>query len=597
MPDGREDAQLVQAALAGDGGAYEELARRYRDAAFGIAFHRLGDFEAARDVAQEALVTAYVELPMLREPAKFAHWLARITTSAAITELRRRRPTLSLDAPETPAPAGTESDPAAALARAEKAREVRKALAGLPEPDRLAVILHYVNGYSHAEIGGILGTTVSAVKSRVHRARRRLRKEMLAMVESNLKSEAPGVEFDEKLARVALRRYPDQHGGIAVLETVPMPIRLAFTARTRKAIRKVASELAGEGYSWLISPYVADCSPGLTMLKHLGFGVMMETQWYERTLKGRLPKVPELREGLTVRPLVESDAPAMAELLQSTVRGTEARYPDADQIASSLRGKEIVHEASLAAFAGDQMLAVVEVAGCMEAVYGFEAGTALLAYVSYHADHGTPEALAHLLGACLRPLKEAGFRQVVARRLQPRWPRDQEVIALLERLKFRRTLTEQVMKLDLKAWAAGTFSQESGAEPEAETESRSLRPLPFSTTEMAVDAHTQKERPELAEALQVRINRVLGTSPLVGPGEVYVVTGEYTLRKPVAPYMTVACDGTSTGGPAPLQPGTHDFSATTEVRAVNPGMARVLHVNLMDVGPEAVTRVRIDLES
>lgn len=187
MQSDRTDEDLVEAVRRGDHAAFDELARRYRDAAFGIAFHRLGDFEAARDAAQEALVTVYLELPMLRDPSKFGNWLYRITNTTALAQLRRRRFTVSLDSPNLAEHPAAQPTPAEAAERAEKARRVRDALALLPEPDRLAVILHYVDGYSHDEIGSILGTSVSAVKSRVHRARRRLREEMLDMLEKSLK--------------------------------------------------------------------------------------------------------------------------------------------------------------------------------------------------------------------------------------------------------------------------------------------------------------------------------------------------------------------------------------------------------------------------
>lgn len=62
---GRSDESLVRATLDGDQDAFNVLASRYRDAAFGIAFHHLGDVETARDAAQEALVAAFVDLPTL----------------------------------------------------------------------------------------------------------------------------------------------------------------------------------------------------------------------------------------------------------------------------------------------------------------------------------------------------------------------------------------------------------------------------------------------------------------------------------------------------------------------------------------------------
>lgn len=177
------DADLVAAARDGDSSAFGKLAERYRDAAFGIAYSRLGDFEAARDAAQDALITAYRDLPTLADPSKFAGWLRRIAVTSAVNVVRRRKTTASLDKPGATEPSDRASDPE----RLAKTEEVREALAALPESDRLALVLHYINGYSHAEIGAMLDASVPAVKSRIHRAKGRLRKEMCEVVEQTLK--------------------------------------------------------------------------------------------------------------------------------------------------------------------------------------------------------------------------------------------------------------------------------------------------------------------------------------------------------------------------------------------------------------------------
>jgi len=187
MSDRRGDGELVEATIEGKQEAFGELVARYKDAVFGVAFHRLGDFEEARDVAQDAFVKAYLGLSKLRDGDAFAHWLYRIADGTAMDAARRRRGELSLENPDSldanrllPSPTGDD---------ALVARQVREALAQLAEPDRLAVVLHYVNGYSHAEVAQFLGTTPGAVKTRVSRAKAKLRKEMAEMVETKLKQE------------------------------------------------------------------------------------------------------------------------------------------------------------------------------------------------------------------------------------------------------------------------------------------------------------------------------------------------------------------------------------------------------------------------
>jgi RNA polymerase sigma-70 factor (ECF subfamily) len=202
MASQQADAVLVSEVVAGDQSAFGELVARYKDAVFGVAFHRLGDFEEARDVAQDAFVKAYLGLSKLRDGDAFAHWLYRIADGTAVDAARRRHGEVSLEDPDAldanhvlPSPTGDD---------ALVARQVREALAQLAEPDRLAVVLHYVDGYSHAEVAQFLGTTPGAVKTRVSRAKAKLRKEMAEMVEAKLKKERPVVEYHARDLRRAV---------------------------------------------------------------------------------------------------------------------------------------------------------------------------------------------------------------------------------------------------------------------------------------------------------------------------------------------------------------------------------------------------------
>jgi len=162
--------ELVQRARRGDRSAFGELVDRYRDMVYGLAYHLAGNFEDARDLTQEAFVRAYERLAQLREPRRFPNWLRTITANTHRSSVRRRRP--CADASES----GTER------AQSDLALAVKDALAGLREPDRLALTLHYIDGYTHAEIGEFLGHSADVVKTRLARARARLRTEVAQMV-------------------------------------------------------------------------------------------------------------------------------------------------------------------------------------------------------------------------------------------------------------------------------------------------------------------------------------------------------------------------------------------------------------------------------
>ena len=183
MAEMRSDEELVRGARAGSQQDFGELVARYKDAVFGVAFHRLQDFEEARDVTQEAFVKAFQSIHKLRRPAAFANWLYRIAEGTAIDAARRRRGELPLEAATEVAAGSSQSGDGVA-------EQVREALATLPEATRLAVILHYVNGYSHGEVAEFLGSTAGAVKTRVSRGKARLREEMAEMVEETLKRES-----------------------------------------------------------------------------------------------------------------------------------------------------------------------------------------------------------------------------------------------------------------------------------------------------------------------------------------------------------------------------------------------------------------------
>ena len=577
---GADDASLVKATLGGDHSAFGELARRYRDAAFGIAFHRLGDFEAARDAAQEALVTAYVELPMLRDPSKFGNWLYRIATMAALTQ-RRRRVTVSIDDSGFAHYPTSELSPDEAVERAEKARRVQEALSALAEADRLAVILHYVDGYSHEEIGGILGTSVSAVKSRVHRAKRRLREEMQSMVESSLKSEVPAIEFTEDLVRLALTK--DREQGVASLRHF-IPARLEYTDQTREAISRIASELAHEGYSWLFAPpHVPGDSPAMELLKSMGFQAELETHWYERPLSGKLPAVPPLDPGFEVRRLQDADPSQLLAFFQSTIMKDGPVHMDETLIRNNLRDPDMIPEASLAAYRGDAVAALVSAHKVTHENPKFEIGTAVLGWVMHD---GAERILEHLLASALRVLKAEGLNLVVKDQLQPKYRRDQEVIEVLKQLGFQYVRSQYVLKLDLSAEARDRSGRRiaTGDRPV-----RKLQPLRFSVLEGDRD-------PKYAKAFQVRVSDVVGTSPVVAPGEVYIVSGEYTLNEPIVPTLDLACSGTSWGFVNHLSPGTHPFATAASVLEVTPGKEDRLYLHTPGLEGDTVRHAIIKLE-
>jgi RNA polymerase sigma-70 factor (ECF subfamily) len=169
-----DDEQVwIRQALAGDREAFGRLVEAYQVSVYNLAYRMLGGSLEAEDAAQEAFLRAYAKLGTYRPDCKFSTWLLSIASHHCIDCLRRRRfAWLSLDAP---LPAGwmqsDEETPEDAVLRGEQRERIRRLLDGLDARYRAPIVLRYWHDQSYEEIAQILGITVAAVKTRLHRAR------------------------------------------------------------------------------------------------------------------------------------------------------------------------------------------------------------------------------------------------------------------------------------------------------------------------------------------------------------------------------------------------------------------------------------------
>ena len=171
--EGVDEATLAGRARAGDRGAFGELVRRYGDQARRVARAVLQDPDDADDAAQDAFLSALVKLEQYDPSRPFGPWLMRIVANAATDRRRRKRVRRAETLDEGLVAGGQRPD--AVAEREALGERLRQALAELPERRRMAVVLFDVEGYSHAEIGAILGMPEGTVRSEVFHARRRLR--------------------------------------------------------------------------------------------------------------------------------------------------------------------------------------------------------------------------------------------------------------------------------------------------------------------------------------------------------------------------------------------------------------------------------------
>ena len=174
-----EIAWVIQAQQGNDE-AFTNLVEEYQTHVYTLCYRMLGEPEAAEDAAQETFLRAYQNLHRYDQSRSFATWLLSIGAHYCIDRLRRRK--LSMFSIDEENDDGTtfeiadasSPDPEAESAKREDRDRLHILLKGLDETDRAAIIMRYGHDYSEIEIAESLNLTVSAVKSRLHRARRAL---------------------------------------------------------------------------------------------------------------------------------------------------------------------------------------------------------------------------------------------------------------------------------------------------------------------------------------------------------------------------------------------------------------------------------------
>ncbi len=185
------DFRAVTRFKAGDAKAFDELVVRYEGRMYGFLMRMCGCADNAKDVVQETFMTAYRYLNGFRGDASFKTWLYRIASTSCLKNKRRRKNEparhVSLDdlvPGEAEVKGLAESSwpttPAEELLNRELADHIQNSLLDLPEKYRIVFVLRDVEGFSAEEAARTLKISVPAVKSRLHRARLFLRKELSA---------------------------------------------------------------------------------------------------------------------------------------------------------------------------------------------------------------------------------------------------------------------------------------------------------------------------------------------------------------------------------------------------------------------------------
>jgi RNA polymerase sigma-70 factor, ECF subfamily len=173
-----DDAALLERFRAGDRSAFNAIVDRYERRVFAIAMRICRHHEDARDVTQDVFVTALRRLAGFRGDAQISTWLHRVAVNASLDLVRKRgrREGPGLDeAADQPA---SEPGPEATAIAAVRAREVHRALGRIAPDQRAVIALHDLQGLDYAEVAAALEVPVGTVKSRLHRARLALAREL-----------------------------------------------------------------------------------------------------------------------------------------------------------------------------------------------------------------------------------------------------------------------------------------------------------------------------------------------------------------------------------------------------------------------------------
>lgn len=181
------DSALVERVQTGDVAAFDELVRKYRTRLYSVLYNLTGNREDASDLTQDAFIKAFQSIGKFRGKSAFYTWLYRIAVNNALSFIKknRRRRFFSFDNMTEEAGADEIFEAIASKTRTEKAvlmdelqERLNESLQKLSEKHRTVVVLHEIEGLSHAEIADITRTSIGTVRSRLHYAKSQLQADL-----------------------------------------------------------------------------------------------------------------------------------------------------------------------------------------------------------------------------------------------------------------------------------------------------------------------------------------------------------------------------------------------------------------------------------
>ena len=209
----QNDAELIQRTLEGDQDAFGSLVKKYQKGVHALAWRKIGDFHVAQEIAQDAFLKAYQKLGTLKNHNAFSGWVYVIVAHLSRDWLRKNRlpmdPLDTTDVSEVDQVSYSRYTAEKQAAEADETRReiVKELLKKLPESERTVITLHYLGEMTVKAVAEFLGVSQNTVKSRLSRARNRLRKEE-DMIQQNLGSFQLPANLTENIMREVSRITP-----------------------------------------------------------------------------------------------------------------------------------------------------------------------------------------------------------------------------------------------------------------------------------------------------------------------------------------------------------------------------------------------------
>lgn len=167
-----DDIQSVRKILAGDKQAYIDIINQYKNPLYATILRMTKNPQTAQDLLQEAFIKVYEQLRKYDQKGSFKNWLYKVTVNHCLDQLRKKNLKIEQVDEERLV---NETSPEIVFLKKEKSRELERLISGLPEDERLILLLRYANDLSYEDICKTLGVSLADVRNKLHRAKKKLR--------------------------------------------------------------------------------------------------------------------------------------------------------------------------------------------------------------------------------------------------------------------------------------------------------------------------------------------------------------------------------------------------------------------------------------